>query len=301
MGQTDNVTLLLLAANVIFSLMAFNRPELLLKYAFQVGPILQNKEYHRILTGGFLHGSSTHLIVNMLSLYFCGPAVGYVFGMQGYLLIYFGGLIGGNLLALLIQRNNPGYRAVGASGAISGVIFALCYFAPNTIFLLFFIIPCPAWLFALLYVGYSLFGMRNQLHNIGHEAHLGGAAAGMLFAILLIPQFLVTNWWVVLILFVPTAAMTYVLVKRPDLLMRRFNLRGGGGGGVPKNPFAKRGPRIVRDEADRKFHSKREELDYLLDLVAQNGYDSLKSKQKQRLDELSGTDVSDGSGRPGGV
>lgn len=301
-SRLDIVTLLLLAANLIFSIMAFNDHKLKERFLFHVGKILHGKEYFRMITSGFLHLDYNHLIMNMLGLFFVGPSIAFYFGPFGYLLIYFGAMIGGDLLALLVYRNDSQYTALGASGAIYGIIFALVYFAPNTLFLLFFLIPCPAWLLAIGYLAYSIYGIRTRMGNVGHEAHLGGGILGMLVAILLVPQLIITNWWIVALVFIPTSILIYLIVKRPDLLLRRRS-RGVRTPSMPKqNPFQKRrGPRLVRDEPERKYQSKREELDALLDKVAQKGYNGLSRKEKMRLDELSnGGGSSDGSGRPGG-
>ena len=299
MMRTDNITLLLLIANLVFSIYAFQRPEIFERFKFNVGAVLGRKEYHRIITAGFLHGGFGHLFVNLLSLYFVGPAVygtffalfggNAVLGGAAYLATYFIAMVGGKMLAIIFHRNNPSYSAIGASGAIAGIIFAFVYFFPSAEFLLFFILPCPAWLFAILFVGYSLFGMRTQHGNIGHEGHLGGALLGMLMAILLVPSFMKENWWVVLILFVPTATYLYLSLTRPgfhsELVKGKLNLQR-----------QRRGPRVtVRDPRSRPRpgqpktdQSPQEEMDELLDKVARKGYDGLTRVEKLRLDELSG-------------
>ena len=278
--HVDSITLILLAANVIFSFMAFNDQQLFAKYAFQIGAVLQRKEYHRILTGAFLHVHPPHLIMNMMSLYFIGPNIHAIFGGVGYVLIYFGSLLGSKALAILFKGNNPSYSAVGASGAISGIIFALIYFVPNTSFLLFFVIPCPAWMLGILFVGYSIFGIRTGHGNIGHEAHLGGAIIGMLIAIGLIPAVLPSNYWVVLLCLLPTGVMLYLMLERPDIFSQISR-------GQFQGLFRQRGPRIVRDRADRQFYSRKDELDTLLEKVSSYGYDSLSQREKLRLEELS--------------
>lgn len=296
MMRTDNITLLLLIGNLIFSIYAFQKPEILEKYKFNVGAVLHRKEYFRILTAGFLHVNFGHLFVNLLSLYFCGPAVygmfavifGPVVGGAAYIATYFISMVGGKMLAIATQKNNPSYSAVGASGAIAGIIFAFVYFIPDAEFRLFFLLPCPAWLFAILFVGYSLFGMRTRHGNIGHEGHLGGAILGMLVAVLLVPSFMKVNWWIVLLLLIPTATYLYLTISRPEfhtqLMQGKFNIQ------------RKRGPKIsVRDPRARPGFTKpkpsqspQEEMDDLLDVVARKGYDGLSRTEKLRLDELSG-------------
>jgi len=294
MNSTDNITLILLAANLVFSIYGFQKPEIIDKYKLHVGSILHKKEYIRILTSGFLHGNFIHLFVNMLSLYFCGPSVNAMFSMifgpemggLAYLATYFGSLFGGSALVLLAKKNQYEYAALGASGAISGIIFAFVYFIPDATFLLFFFLPCPAWLFAILFVGYSLFGMRGGLHNISHEGHLGGAIIGMLTAIILVPSLLSSNWWVALLLLVPSGAYLYLMIQRPDLLAQLMN------GNSPFNFQKKRrGPRVVvTDHRGNRMskQSPQEEMDELLDKVATKGYGGLTRSEKERLDELSG-------------
>ncbi len=294
--RTDNITLLLLIANLVFSIYAFQTPGILEKYKFNVGAVLHRKEYHRILTSGFLHVNFGHLFVNLLSLYFCGPAVyamfamifGPVVGGAAYLITYFISMVGGDVLALVTKKNNPGYSAVGASGAIAGIIFAFVYFIPDAEFLLFFLIPCPAWLFAILFVGYSLFGMRTGHMNIGHEGHLGGAILGMLMAVVLVPSLLQSNWWIVLLLIIPTATFLYIMIARPEVFAQIMKGK--------LNFQRRRGPKVtVRDPRSQqrpykqpKMQTPQEEMDELLDRVATKGYDNLTRAEKLRLDELSG-------------
>ncbi len=293
--RTDNITLLLLIANLVFSIYAFQTPGILDKYKFNVGAILYRKEYYRILTSGFLHVNLSHLFVNLLSLYFCGPAVYSVFAMilgsfaggLAYLFAYFISMVGGNVLALVTKKNSPNYSAVGASGAIAGIIFAFVYFIPDAQFLLFFLIPCPAWLFAILFVGYSLFGMRTGHMNIGHEGHLGGAILGMLVAVILVPSFLQANWWIVLLLLIPSAIFLYFMIARPEALTQllKGNINFGYSRGSQKNAI---NPRTQQPTNTRSnVQTPREEMDELLDRVAKKGYDNLIQEEKQRLDELS--------------
>lgn len=295
--RTDNITLLLLVANLVFSIYAFQTPGILDKYKFNVGAVLHRKEYHRILTSGFLHANFVHLFVNLLSLYFCGPVV-YAFfatifgpfaGGVAYLVTYFASMVVGDLLALVTKKNNLSYSAVGASGAISGLIFAFVYFVPEAEIRLFFLIPCPAWLFAILFVGYSLFGIRTGHGRWAHEGHLGGAILGMLIAVALVPSLLQSNWWIVAVLVIPTATFLYLTIARPDIsnqiMQGRFNFQR-----------QRRGPRVVvRDPRGQQKAKKpkpnqtpQEEMDDLLDRVARKGYDGLTREEKLRLDELSG-------------
>lgn len=292
--QHAPITLILLVVNIGFSIYAFSNAAVLERFKFQVGPILQGREWHRIITAGFLHVNPTHLIVNMLTLYFVGPSLENFFTNSGlmynrygdfgrplYLILYFGSLIGGDLLALLFHRKEPNYSAVGASGALSGLLFAIAIYAPDALVRIFFIIPMPLWLFAILYVGYSLFGMRSGMGGrVGHSAHLGGALAGLLIFVALVPEVLFAHWWLFLALLIPSVVGLYLLqvqpefVNDPGILFRRKPQWGAG----TKKP---KGLEINQ----RAFLQA--ELDRLLDKVGRKGIDSLTDEERKRLHEVS--------------
>ncbi|MEL6699955.1 MAG: rhomboid family intramembrane serine protease, partial [Bacteroidota bacterium] len=159
----------MILVNVLFSIQGFNRFDWKEKYIFSTERILLMREYYRMVSSAFLHANWLHLLMNMLVLYMFSPYVSYVLPVWGYVLVYFGSMIGGNLLSLYIHRNQSGYRALGASGAVNGVIFASIALFPNmTIW--FFI---PGWLFGIIYVLGSIYAIRNKRDNVGHDAHLG--------------------------------------------------------------------------------------------------------------------------------
>ncbi|HEX7015063.1 MAG TPA: rhomboid family intramembrane serine protease, partial [Cyclobacteriaceae bacterium] len=178
--QKEIVTLALIAANILISYKGFRDPAFFDRNLFEVGRVLHRREYGRLFMSGFLHVDWTHLLFNMFSLYSFSMIMERILGPVSILIIYFASLIGGDLLALFIHRNHPGYRAVGASGAVSGVIFAAIAIVPD-IHVSLFLIPVgiPGWLFGICYVIYSMYGIRTSLGNIGHEAHLGGALVGL--------------------------------------------------------------------------------------------------------------------------
>jgi len=215
-------TVVLIIANAIFSFRGFNSRLFIEKYLFHEGSILGRKEYYRLLTSGFLHASVAHLAFNMFALYSFSQGVGRVVGIVDFVLIYFGSLLAGNLLALQIHRNEPGYRALGASGAVSGVIFASILMYPHgSIMFLFLPIAIPSWLFGIGFVTVSIYGIRTGLGNLGHDAHLGGAIAGVLISTVLQPDLLRARLWLVLVLVIPAAVYIYLLDRRPDLMGRR--------------------------------------------------------------------------------
>ncbi|AKK74506.1 protease [Chryseobacterium sp. P1-3] len=178
--------LIIIAVTCILSYRGFNDVALFEKYKFNVGAIENRKEYIRLISSAFLHADFMHLFFNMLSLYFFQAAVTMFFGNIGFLIIYFGSMILGNLFSLIIYKKQPWYSAIGASGAVSGIIFASIAMAPNEISVNFL----PGWLFGTLYFGYSVYMMLNpkQWDNLGHAAHLGGAFFGLVYSIALHPQ-----------------------------------------------------------------------------------------------------------------
>ncbi|MEO0451175.1 MAG: rhomboid family intramembrane serine protease [Pseudomonadota bacterium] len=182
------MTSLLIAANVIASLFALSNAQFMEKNLFHVGSILSQREWHRMVTSGFLHGGFIHLFVNMYVLFMFGGFVEQAVGSTGYLIIYFLALLGGNAWALLENKNKPYYRALGASGATSGIVMAFILFRPFEP-LMIFPIPffMPAVVLGLAFLVISAVLAQRENKTIGHEAHLGGALAGILATILLAP------------------------------------------------------------------------------------------------------------------
>lgn len=186
------VTLALIIINVVVSLYVLHRrPEWLGKLAFQPERILHHGELYRLVTAGFLHVHGAHLLVNMLTLYFFGPWLELYLGPLRYLVLYVGADLAAQGLALIIQRSNRRYSAVGASGAITGIVFAFCVYEPFRMLYLFFAIPIPAILFAIGFVAVSMYAMSQrgpgQAGGLAHEAHLGGAIGGVVIILLLDP------------------------------------------------------------------------------------------------------------------
>ncbi len=186
------VTYALIVVNVAVSLLAFANMDFFRSWMFSVGHITREGEIHRVITSGFLHASPAHLLFNMLTLWFFGPWLEQpdMLGRNGMLIVYFGSLLAGNGWALVENFRKLDYTAVGASGAISGVVLAFCLYKPFAMLLVFFILPLPAIVFAVLYISYSAFAMGRDNSNIGHEAHLGGAIGGLVITLVLQPGIL---------------------------------------------------------------------------------------------------------------
>lgn len=188
------------------------------KYKFSVGAILNRKEYIRLLSSGFLHADIMHLVFNMLTLYFFGPVVIQGFGNLGFLIIYFGSILLGNMFSLFVNQRQPWYSAIGASGGVSGILFASIALIPHLEIYMFFIpIGIPGYIFGLVYFSYSVYMMLNPNHNdnIGHAAHLGGAFFGLIYAVANQPQAAIENSMYLGIMSLPLIYLGYeIFVKK---------------------------------------------------------------------------------------
>lgn len=218
----DNlIPILLILATCAFTYWGFTNQFVFQRYQFHVGAILRDRQYRRIISSGFLHADWTHLLFNMLTLYFFYRPIVAVYSVWGFLTLYFAAMAAGGLFSLWLYRNRPSYAAIGASGAVSGIIFAAIAINPlSSIYLFFIPIPIPAWLFATLYFAYSVWMMLNpkRWDNHGHAAHLGGAILGMLFALIITPEFILANALFVGIMSLPLLYLAFELLigkRRP--------------------------------------------------------------------------------------
>lgn len=147
-----------------------------------------------MFTSGFLHADWMHLGFNMYALYLFGKYVTVNFGMIYFLIIYFGSLLTGSLYSLHQHKSKPHYSAIGASGAVSGIVFSAIMLYPDMSLIMFPIpLPLPGYVFGVGYLLYSIYGMKNQLGNVGHSAHLGGAMGGYILTLLLKPSVFTNN------------------------------------------------------------------------------------------------------------
>ena len=200
----NNVVYIVIAVTALVSYKGFNDRVFFEKYMLRVGSILNGKEYIRMISSGFLHADWTHLFFNMFTLYFFGPEVLAHAGITNFIIIYIGSLVFGNLMAIYFNRKDWRYSAIGASGAVSGVIFSSIILFPGmSLYILPIPFPIPGWMFGIGYVVYSIYGMKSNLGNIGHGAHLGGGVAGILITILLMPSVVSQSWITILLVLVP--------------------------------------------------------------------------------------------------
>jgi membrane associated rhomboid family serine protease len=265
------ITIILILITGYFSYRGFKDHFFLEKFEFGVDKVRLYRDYKRLVTSGFLHVNWMHLIFNMLGLLFFAGSLIRMVQPWGFLLIYFASLVGGNLLSLLVYKNRGDYTSVGASGAVNGAIFATIALDPaaNIMFL-------PGWLFGLLYIGLTIWGVRSRRDNIGHEAHLGGAIIGMLVGIALQPQALSDNLFTILIISIPTLVFIYLIITRPHILM-------------VDNLFFK--THSDHYSIDHKYNesrsSQQQEIDKILDKISKRGINSLSQKEKQMLRDFS--------------
>jgi len=203
----------IIIANVFISYKGFQDYNFFRKYEFHIGSILKGEKY-RMFSSAFLHADMMHLLFNMLTFYFFAPWVIAVLGSWSFLLIYVGSLFLGNFLTLYLEKDNYNYRAVGASGAVTGVIYSAILFNPDAKLYLFFALPIPAYLFGIGYLLYSIYGMKSKNDHIGHTAHFGGAIGGYLITLCLVPQLLWINTKMVILLAIPIVVLFYMMKNK---------------------------------------------------------------------------------------
>ena len=192
------ITYIIIAITVVFSLGAMENFSLKNKMMFNAYMIQHRKEWYRFFSNGLIHADFMHLAFNMFTLYMFGRGVELfygseaIFGERGplfFILLYVGGLAMSSLYSFEKNKNNPHYNALGASGAVSAVVFTHIMFDPTAkLGLLFIPIPIPAYLFGVLFLGIEYYlGKRGQ-SNIGHDAHFWGAVYGIVFTFVLKPS-----------------------------------------------------------------------------------------------------------------
>lgn len=192
------ITLIIVIVNVLFSVAAFRYKDLL--YRFDLSPyrMVHSREYYRIFTHAFLHTDYVHLGINMIVLYSFGTGIEHIFSrleQQGvifsgpffFTLLYILAILLSSLSTIVRYRNDESYSAVGASGAVSAVVFTYIFFSPLQKIYFYFVLPIPGIVFGILYLVYSSYMGRRNKDNINHAAHFWGAMVGFVFPILMEP------------------------------------------------------------------------------------------------------------------
>lgn len=276
MGIYEIVLLALVVANFIPTYKGLKNENFLLKYSFEIDAVLIRKEYYRFITSAFLHVSWPHFIFNMLSLYCFSFYLMAGCGIATFLIIYFISHLGGDLLTLFIHRHHGDYSSVGASAAISGLIFASIALFPGMEVTIFYAtLGIPGWIYGLFYVGISIYGIKSNRGNLAHGAHLGGALTGALGICLFYPRILTENYITLLLITVPALVFIFMLLKNENLLL--INKSSGN--------------KILYMDIDDKYNeeraNKQKEIDRLLDKISAHGINSLSEKEKQKLKDYS--------------
>ena len=192
LGLTVSHTLIIIAITTILSFIAFSNSAVMNRLIMWP-PAMQRGQYDRFITYGFIHADGTHLIFNMFTLFFFGRAIENFYrpylGGLGFVLFYLAALVVSMLPSYLKHKDDPNYLSLGASGAVSAVLFAYILFAPWNLIFVFFI-PVPAIIYAVLYTAYSVYAAKRGQDNINHSAHLWGAAFGVIATIAIQPSLL---------------------------------------------------------------------------------------------------------------
>lgn len=179
----------LFAVTLGISLLGLYRmPQLIDRFVMRPYLVARGKSVETVITSGFVHADLGHLLFNMVTFYFFAFPMERFLGTPAFIALYFLGLILSSACSLGKARSNPAYATLGASGAISAVLFAYVIYFPFSTLIIFPIpVPIPAFLFAVLYVGYSWWAGKNRRDNINHDAHLCGAVTGIVFVVLTDP------------------------------------------------------------------------------------------------------------------
>lgn len=245
------------------------------KNAFYVDGILKNKQYGRLISGNFLHCNWFHVAFNVVTLLSFSRFLEQELSPWALLVIYVLSMLGGDLLSLYVHRNHGDYRAVGASGAVSGVVIASILLHPTgEIGFLMLPFHFPSWIFGVVFMLVSILGVKRQSDGIGHDAHLGGALIGAFLAIRYRPEVLQEHLWMVLAIVVPAILFIILIIRNPNVLL----LDSYWG----ETPLAMK--KAV--SAKKVKLSPQEELDLLLAKIKKKGIKKLTNKERRRLKEL---------------
>lgn len=190
-----DITLILIVVTAMISIQAFNQAGFMQKLIFNPYAIFHKKQWYRFLSSGFLHADWIHLGLNLFVLFSFGSVVqkyyAYFFGTAGnylFILLYLSSIIAANASTYYAHKNNPSYNSLGASGAVSAVVFASILFQPIAKIYLYGLIGIPGYLAGIAYLVYSQYSSKNNQDNINHEAHFYGAVYGIVFTLVLKPS-----------------------------------------------------------------------------------------------------------------
>ncbi len=216
MVGTAPFILVLLAAIALISYRAIKDPLLFNRLKFNVSAV-ENGEYYRLLTAGFIHVDYNHLFFNGFTLFIFGGNALYGLGTLNFILLYLISLLMGNGLAYYYHKKNPYYTAVGASGAIMGIVYSsILMFPEMELAFIFFPVPMPAYVFGVGYLIYTLFGIKSQNDGIGHTAHFGGAIGGIICTLVFDPFVFEKSFYTLVLMVVITLIAGYFLFRQSN-------------------------------------------------------------------------------------
>lgn len=196
--MSQNLTLILIIITVATSYYGWNNPSIQSKWMFNPYSVHHGKQYYRLLSSGFVHSNTMHLVFNMIALYFFGGVVERIYsitfgqiGILFYLITYLVGIIVANLKTLIKHKDSSYYNSLGASGGVASVLFAAILYRPTVGIYLYFLIPIPAFILGAIYLIYSYYSGKKMDDNVNHDAHLFGSLFGIVFTVLLRPMVLI--------------------------------------------------------------------------------------------------------------
>lgn len=273
------LTILLCVVTALISIAAFHDSSLLERMMFRPEAILARKEWHRLFSSALIHLDWMHLAFNLFALYSFGGPVENIFGSHILALIYGASILGGSLLSLYLHRNHD-YSALGASGGVCGVIFAVIFLVPGTgVGMLFLPFSVPGPVFAVAYLVVTFLALRRGVGNIGHDAHFGGAFVGLVLAAIIKPD----NCLRAPVFF--AACLVFCLCCLFILWRDPLGI-GGSIMGYGRSDY-RSNLRYQRYDESRARSLERAEVDRLLDRISAEGMDSLSDRERRFLSEYS--------------
>ena len=208
------IGILIIGLNITFTFIGFKNDAFFEQYRFHIASIKRG-QYYRLLSSGFLHVNTTHLLFNMFTFYFFVDIVVRIIGTAAFLALFLGSLLAGNFFGYYFHFKDDYYSAVGASGAVTGILFSALLLYPNIELMLFLIpIPIPGYLFGIGYLLYTLYGMKAQNDTIGHTAHFGGAVGGILITLVVMPEVVYSSVFMLSILSLALVVAGMLLYKQ---------------------------------------------------------------------------------------
>jgi membrane associated rhomboid family serine protease len=263
------VTIAIIVITGIFSFVGFGNQSFVERFIFCPEYILRDKQGYRLVTSAFLHADWRHLIFNMYSFYAFGRHIELWLGVTPLLAIYFASIVGGSLLSLFLHRHHV-YRAYGASGGVSGIIYAYIFLFPGSgIYMLPLPFPIPAWIYAIAYLLLSFYGIKRAADNIGHDAHLGGAIIGLLTATALYPGIVSESPRLYAAVMVLSLGMFVFLLKYPLFL--------------PLKSFAPSRPDLRRAAPSPEHKEELADINAILEKISRSGMQSLTEAEHKAL------------------